>query len=427
MSDEPGVTPEEMQTVIATAVGLNSISLICTFAVLMVYTFLRTTRPSLVNRTSLRLAVATAIADLLYSIAQIISDVISQDGTLCALSVWWYIQFTLLSVFLTAAVAINLQVVFLHGRHDARFLEKWYYILALLLATVISGAGYFGDQYGWSEMEHNCWFNKDGELHSVLWQWGTIYVWLLLVILYCSVVIGMVLYRINREADNLDLATAMSGGSRSQVSSIMSPPASPTLPPSPSSPSRESTLMTPNMSRHLLKKRKRKNLARILRRIILYPAIPIITQTPNLLVTMEAYLLGYNSYGLVMASFIATSIQGMLNCVIFFIDPAVKSGLADYRQERRERQLKMDALPTMVVTNADKIEKAPLVAPPSKVHQGSYAKKWRKKIEGEQVVPPSPSDTVFGESSGQDFLGVKIETGTWKFAQDDEEEWFKLL
>jgi hypothetical protein len=34
---------------------------------------------------------------------------------MCAVSVWWYILFTLLTIFLTAAVAINLQVVFLLG------------------------------------------------------------------------------------------------------------------------------------------------------------------------------------------------------------------------------------------------------------------------------------------------------------------------
>jgi hypothetical protein len=423
-TEEPaaGFTESEMNTILTSAVVLNAISIVCTIAVLVVYLFLRATRPSLVNRTSLRIAVATAIADLFYSIAQIYSDLLTGDGIMCAVSVWWYILFTLLTIFLTAAVAINLQVVFLHGRHDARSLEKWYYIGAVVLAVVISGSGFFGKQYGWDDLQSNCWFIKDGTKEGTIWQWGTIYAWLLIVVVYCLAVIAAVLVRINKEADSLDIATVMTG-TKSQTSSITSPPPSPTFPPSPTLGAfgPESSVVNPNVAKHMLKKRKRKNLARILKRIILYPLIPVITQTPNLIVTMQASATGSNTFFIVWLSFAANSIQGMLNCIIFFIDPAVKSGIADYMEERRERKQKSSNVPKMVLTTEDKVPLAP--------EQAAHGKKWRRNTG---TGDASPTATVFGDAGpstlkGQDYLGVELETGNWKFQQEDEEAWFKLL
>lgn len=64
-------------------------------------------------------------------------------------------------------------------------------------------------------------------------------------------------------------------------------------------------------------------------RILLYPTIPIITQTPNIIVAMDIYIAKRSLFWLVLVSFIATSIQGILNMVVFCTDPMIIPSLKE--------------------------------------------------------------------------------------------------
>lgn len=64
-------------------------------------------------------------------------------------------------------------------------------------------------------------------------------------------------------------------------------------------------------------------------RILLYPTIPIITQTPNIFVAMDIYIAKRSVFWLVLVSFIATSIQGVLSMVVFCTDPMIIPSLKE--------------------------------------------------------------------------------------------------
>jgi len=335
-------------------------------------------------------------------------------------------MFTLMSIFMTACVAINLQVVFLGGHHNTQYLEKWYYIGAVVLSTVISGSGLLAGQYGWDPLQENCWFNADGTPVSTAWQWWTMYTWLALVVLYCLTIIGFVLRHISRGVDRLNAASAMSGGGGDTQSSIItvtgtSPPVLPTV-----STTERGSLgnLTSVVTTVSLKKRKRQNLMRILKRVILYPLVPVITQTPNLIVTMQALALGYNTYFIVWLSFFCNSIQGALNCIVFFMDPAVRAGIANYIRQRREKKLREQEMAKAATT--DRPEKTP--AP---VYAGAPTPKWtHKSSAGALDSAAAPGDAAADTSViSQDHLGVQIESGKFGPGEDDEaqESWFKLL
>jgi phosphotransferase system glucose/maltose/N-acetylglucosamine-specific IIC component len=60
-----------------------------------------------------------------------------------------------------------------------------------------------------------------------------------------------------------------------------------------------------------------------MRRIVLYPMVPIITQLLNIIYTMYVYISGLNDYPLLLASFIATGLHGILNAIVFVTDPSI--------------------------------------------------------------------------------------------------------
>jgi len=433
MSSANAPTPEQLEIIVLTATVLNSISILACLIVVAVYFYCRTKFPQLVDRVSLRLAVVISVIDLLYSAFQIFSDVLTVPGPVCAFSVWGYLEFSLVSLLLTASVAMNLQMIFIHNKRDMGNFERWYYGVSFGVATAVVSAGWAAGAYGWDPIESQCWYVEDGTLIGTIWQWLTGYVWLAVAILYCFGVVAVVLHKVSREQRQMQMLTTLGIATRMQEDPDDVSRYSMAMPPTPVDANRFSMAMaqspiegnrysmamplSPVPSSALLpgvgkaattklrreeRRRKRATLLRIMKRIILYPVVPIITQSMNLVVTMQAYVLGYNTFVLLLLCFIGTSVQGLLNALVFLMDPNVKSCLTAIRHGGGIAAMR--ATPSSMSAGASpNTEHATLIGEPDEAYRGG--------IRASALVNP------------QDLLKVNVETG-WKLDMDD---WMMLL
>jgi hypothetical protein len=194
----------------------------------------------------------------------------------------------LLTVFLSSCIAINLQLVFLHGVRDTHRYEKWYYIGSVGLAVGIPGIGFFAQQYGYSAAVDSCWFVESSSNVSFLWQCCVFFGWISLVAVYSVGAIVIILVRINKHMKHMDAVGVHSYTSTSNQ-----------------------------------KQSGKTRMLRMMRRIVLYPAVPIATQVLSIIYGTYVNVTGRNSYPLYFASLIGAGSHGILNTLVFITDPSI--------------------------------------------------------------------------------------------------------
>ncbi|KAI0234226.1 hypothetical protein L0F63_007522, partial [Massospora cicadina] len=134
---------------------LNLISLLCGLLVITTIIFINWVDRRLLDRVSLRLALAIAVTDALRAIAILINKIFQVRGALCtalAVSIPWL---TLVYIFLTASIAFNLQLVVLGGKAFNRKWEPYYWgqLAPMDLSTVSSKPEFSYDRYRYSSFE----------------------------------------------------------------------------------------------------------------------------------------------------------------------------------------------------------------------------------------------------------------------------------
>ncbi|CAJ0755767.1 17255_t:CDS:2 [Entrophospora sp. SA101] len=184
----------------------------------------------------------------------------------------------------------NLQIVFIHEYRGRRKLEMFYFIGSLSLASILSLIPFSENMYGWNEPEGLCFFRDSGTKTSIIWQWASFYAWELLCILYCTITlicVAVKLYKVSSQSVNTNI-------SGQTVSS--------------------------RYEKNVL--RNKAIISLVVKRVIWYPVVPIITQAPNFLVETDIYVNQKINFAfLVLATFI--TFQGFLNTIVFMQDLAV--------------------------------------------------------------------------------------------------------
>jgi hypothetical protein len=297
----PQISGDQSYAIIVVSTVLNAVSIVAALMAPLLYMLMRHYAPLTINRVSLRLNVAVCIADVLFSAFQIYSNVVGQGEPACSLSVFGYILFCLLSTLFSTCIAVNLHIVYLgkNGRVNARslYLEPLYGVTSVVLAVVLSLLPLVYHVYGWNEVELSCWYVEDGSAGPVIWEWMTFYAWITLCIVYCFGIVLAVLYKVRRERLLLQAT------------------------------------MDPNQPVTNTRRIKRQQeLGLLLRRIVLYPVVPIVTQSFNIVATMLLYTQATQPYAVLLLSYIGTSIQGLLNFLAFSMDPSVIKGVGELRQ-----------------------------------------------------------------------------------------------
>lgn len=320
-----------------TLIIFNLFSITCSLFVGLTFIFCHIYFHQFVNRTSFRLTVTTCLIDIAYSVVQVWNRFATQQQPdSCTLSVL-FIQFWLLaSVYYYFIFAWHLHWVLVkkaprpptssssqqHSDHSTP--KEWFYysvgfILPLFLSLLTWLAG---NQYGWDDIQHRCWFKNNGNTSAFIWQLASIDLWILGILVYSVFVAFLIGALIKKEMNLLHLFKA-----NDEESFIL-----PDITHSPS-PSQIQMPMSPKGSEHLsvqqlglekISHRERK--LRWLRlRIMLLPVIPAITLLPGVILSIVNFVSQSSPYWLVVMMHAGSSIQGILNFGTFLIHPSIIS------------------------------------------------------------------------------------------------------
>jgi len=258
-------------------------------------------------------------------------------------------------------------------------------------------------------------YKDEGSSESLTLQWMTLYGWVMAVVLYCTVIVVVVSVRLIREQVVLEdtpvtekplgnLADRQPRGSEVVFKSLYGP-----------RPFSTEVDITRQREMH-------GKMTTIVRRIVLYTLIPVCTQTGNVIVAMSLYFTGRASYGLLMWSYVGTSMQGLLNFGAFCFDPAVLSALDAYLDFGSNKPIygpKIEASPPGTPTTPPEAAERPrnmsvdsLAAVPLPAMSS-----WRMMATDDMPMAPgatyaSMSPTVANpESFGATYSSINLSTG----------------
>ncbi|KAG9287152.1 hypothetical protein G9A89_001047 [Geosiphon pyriformis] len=207
------LTAEQAQTITSITIPLNAISMFASLTVIVIYALMRRYYPALADRVSFRLGVCTSISDLVYSLFQLLSILETKPGFWCGFTVWGFVFASLLSTFFSDCIALNLHIMFLREYRGRIDFERYYVPASILLALIISSLPLIQNMYGWNAPEEFCWYRDSGERYNIIWQWTTLFTWLELSVLYCSVVIISVIVKLKTKKNLFDTGNLVSSSS----------------------------------------------------------------------------------------------------------------------------------------------------------------------------------------------------------------------
>ncbi|TPX66470.1 hypothetical protein SpCBS45565_g04430 [Spizellomyces sp. 'palustris'] len=301
--------------------GSSILSIVASTAVLVAYGFMFWLRPAQANRISLRLSVIIAFSDIFYAIFLLVSNIPSVTaGPTCTSSVYLQFAFELLSLFATAAIALNLLMVFVFRMEAKKRLERWYYGVGGVLAFGLPLIALLAGRLGWDEVNEECWVKSvpnESQASTMAWKWGILYFWVSGISLFCTGVTILVYFFLKRTGIPL--------------------------------PTTESSPSNPNNT--VLFRRTQRIIQRAVSRIVVYCLVPIISQFWNIVLDglLEA---GIDDWWVYLLANIFSGLQGTFNALIFFtIDPAV----SNIREELRRRIIKKYYLTTLPQTLSERL------------------------------------------------------------------------
>ncbi|GBB97025.1 hypothetical protein RclHR1_00290023 [Rhizophagus clarus] len=214
----------------------------------------------------------------------------------CQVSPWGFVFTALLGCFFSVAIAFNLQVIFVHNYLSTRQFEKFYVIVPILLAFTLSIVPVIFDALGFDKEEVSCWYKHGNTVGSFIWQWTTLHGWIILSVLYCAYSVFTIIRRLH-QANNY--IKEMNRSSPNNTSS------------------HNSFIMNHRYKRQLM-------INQAVKRIVLYPIVPIVTFLFNINATLVFFIAKHNIFVFQMLANAGTSSQGMLNALAFCFDPAMK-------------------------------------------------------------------------------------------------------
>ncbi|KAI8580247.1 hypothetical protein K450DRAFT_237537 [Umbelopsis ramanniana AG] len=278
-------------------IACNTISIVCGITVLAITAGLRIYDKKLVDRVSLRLNAAISATDVVNSMGLLIYTFSNSEGASCTFSAFLIIWLSNQYIFLTTAIAFNLQWLFLHKKALGN-LEKWYFIcpigLALITAIIPLAAG----KLGYDEAQTYCWYTPSYTAQTQDIEWATYIVLQLICLAYCLVVVVIVAVKLKNEQKELDRHLRMPWMGKEWANDRFHD----------------------DEARH---RKAQQSINRVVRRILLYPLVPIITQTGFIVSEIWMYRNFRADFGLNVWGVTLKALPGFFNLIAFSLDPAV--------------------------------------------------------------------------------------------------------
>ncbi|CAG8773367.1 28767_t:CDS:2, partial [Gigaspora margarita] len=279
------ITEDQFAVVYNICVPLFTISLISSIASCVTFGFIRLYYPKLADRVTFRLSFAALFSDIGFSGHYLGLFLWSTPGLLCGYLAWASVFFTLASVFFTVCIAMNLHIIFINEYRGRYKFEKYYFTFAFSLALLLSLLPINDNMYGFDDTESGCWYRDSGQEYNIIWQWATLFGWVHASILYCAIVIIMVIQKLKNLSEKVDEFDSSTSGFPTLINKTV--------------------------------------ISSIVRRIVWYPMVPLASQFFSSSVETHAYFDHAISYPLFILCFVGTSLQGLLNALVFSQDIAV--------------------------------------------------------------------------------------------------------
>ncbi|KAK9766375.1 hypothetical protein K7432_004595 [Basidiobolus ranarum] len=266
-------------------------------AALVTLTFLGLSwfKGELTESISFRLSIWIAVVDIFYSLFNILNHAFTNPGFLCTSSAWGISFTSLFFVFLSVSLAFNLQATVVHNKPEKPKWEKIYIFTSLALALVLSLAPLPFDVFGYDSNNNICWFISTHQ-HRAVWETLTFLSWSILGVVYSVVVVAMITERFIRQVRCISALENLSDSHSINID-----------------------------------RSKIINLAALF--ITFYALVPAITQTFNLLAEFMVLDGLKVSFPLLMAAVISSSIQGIVNSIVFALDPTLRLAVSELRED----------------------------------------------------------------------------------------------
>ncbi|KAI9229923.1 MAG: hypothetical protein DHS80DRAFT_21834 [Piptocephalis tieghemiana] len=278
---------------------LVSLSIFSSVLLILSYLILWRKEPLIARRVSLRLTFASGCSDLIFLLFQLFLDVIPIGPSSCSGIIWAFMMFCLLSIFLNAMIALNLQLLLIHHCSMTPLLEVSYYIGPFIVALTTSIITASTQIMGWDDIHDTCWYIFENPSDSIIGSWFTYFAWVFLVVIYSVIVTTLIQYQQWRRR-------------RRQRREILA--------------------MEPQSSEGIQVLRRqiqaRLQYDHVINRVMLYPLVPLFSQVPTIVVMLVNYHTGTLVFPLYIISYIFISLQGVFFFFIYCLDPGAKTALS---------------------------------------------------------------------------------------------------
>ncbi|KAI9296413.1 hypothetical protein K502DRAFT_359187 [Neoconidiobolus thromboides FSU 785] len=181
------------------SIALNVISAVASIIVITMMVFVYVIDRRLMDRVSLRFTLAISIVDFLKAVSILIYIFVDTPGVECVLLAYLIPVFTLLYMFLTICIALNLQLTFVNGLRFNSKWEKWYWCVSIVSAFGIMAVPLAMDQLGFDEDTLYCTYKDSLSPNTQIFIWATYHSWVLAGCFYCTLIVIIVIFNLNRK------------------------------------------------------------------------------------------------------------------------------------------------------------------------------------------------------------------------------------
>ncbi|CAB4378530.1 unnamed protein product [Rhizophagus irregularis] len=357
---------------------LSVVSIIGGTIVLLIIIFMYFYDKKLVNRVSLRLTAMISFVDVLSGFTTIAYvDYQPRDTPECTGIATGLSFFPQLYLFLTVMIAFNLQIVFLHSKKVSSFSDRWYIPAALLMALATNIPPLVYNRFGYDSDTRTCIYRNTFSKETNWWRLATFIIPVASSMIYCTTVLVIVVCKLIFEHRQLVEAIP------SQSSATLSAKA----------------------------KRQKLLLLKLVSRISLYAAIPLLTVCGIIVnYTWNSIHGNHKNYSppkpLIYWSTIGTCLPGFFNFIAFLFDPAIHNAFRKVRKDLIEKY-GYSKNPLKATSSLNSPPMSPM-SPMSTISQSRNSTNSPKSPKSPQSSSPFPPSQTYHPPSSPNITRITI-------------------
>ncbi|KAF5376416.1 hypothetical protein D9615_008583 [Tricholomella constricta] len=260
------------------------------------------------DRVSFRLLVYSLAFNVFFGIAYAATPTGPSAG--CGIGAFAVNLTLCFATFFTTCIAINLQLVLVHGVNGQR-LEKYYVLGTIILSLALNVPTMALHQFGWNELSATCWYSNADDKTRLRWIIGTQSFWISLaatIETICSSVVLFWMYLFHRDI------TALNESSESSIDK-----------------NTKRTTVKSNRSSLLTEDPRYK---KIILRIALYPIVSLLMNYSTVILDLNMSIVGVNTqldFRLLVVDLILYGLRTLAYGVLAAGDPSFINAIREIR------------------------------------------------------------------------------------------------